>query len=387
MKRRPSATCVSRLPCRVAGGANSAVPAAGRRWRLAWLLLLPIVLEPACGRQGLPSPPEPRGPLPPQAVIARQVGQRIEVRFGVPQARSSRPAQQPLRAELIRVAYPPDTEVPEDPGAFRRRGELVQVMEADPLPSRQRVMFEDSKIDVLRGWGVGWTIRYGVRVRDRRGRPSPLVVARDLQPLDAVNAPIDLAAEPTAGGVRLEWRPPSGSQDLTYNIYRAAMGAEPPENPINSTPVGGTEFFDTTVQTGNRYVYSVRVVLDPSLPPRESDSCIPREVLAQDRFAPAAPRGLVAVQEGTSVRLFWDPNPERDLAGYRVFRRLFNRGWTRVGPDPVEQPTWVDTDVRTGQRLSYRVAAVDRVQPPNESPPSEIFELEVLTEPTPGGLP
>ena len=112
----------------------------------------------------------------------------------------------------------------------------------------------------------------------------------------------------------------------------------------------------------------------------------PVDVRATDRFAPAIPEALVRVQEGLAVRLFWRPNDERDLAGYRVYRRVDGARWTRVGPDPIEQSTFVDRDIRVGQRLAYRVSAVDRMTPPNESEFTEPVRIEIVAEPNaPGG--
>jgi hypothetical protein len=91
----------------------------------------------------------------------------------------------------------------------------------------------------------------------------------------------------------------------------------------------------------------------------------------------------VAVLVGPAVRLFWDPNPERDVMGYRVYRSRAAGAWERVGPDPVERSSYLDEDVAIGERLVYRVSAVDRAAPPNEGPQSDPVEVEILSEPPP----
>ena len=48
------------------------------------IVLAALLLFLACGKKGPPLPPEPRGPLPPTGVTARQVGEQVEVRFDVP---------------------------------------------------------------------------------------------------------------------------------------------------------------------------------------------------------------------------------------------------------------------------------------------------------------
>jgi hypothetical protein len=335
----------------------------------------------SCGKKGPPLPPEPRGPLPPTQVVARQVGGRAEVYFSVPPARGNRPSQQLLRAELIRVTYSPGVEAPPDPDAFRRRGERVAAVERDALPQGARLILSDSGLDRLPGGAVGYTLRYAVRVRDRRGRPSPLVVAEDLVPLAPPGPPQGLRAEPTADGVRLVWRAPSEEGTFKYNIYRSLADGVRAESPLNTEPLTSGEFLDSEVTTGEHYLYMVRVALADGAPPRESAGSDSFEVVAEDRFAPAPPQGLVGVQEGAAVRLFWNPNRERDLAGYRLYRRVNDAGWDRIGPDPVEQPLYLDEDVRFDQRLEYRVTAIDRTDPPNEGSPSAAVEVVVLKEP------
>jgi hypothetical protein len=344
-------------------------------------LLLLALLAPACGKKGPPLPPNPRGPLPATEVAARQLGGDVLVTFRVPEPRGQQPARQPVRAELIRVAYAPGYEAQPDPSVFRRRGELVAILEGDPLPSGELRRLVDGAIDQLQDGGIGSTLRYAVRVRDRRGRSSPLVVARDLVPVAPLPAPTALQAEPTADGVRLVWTKPAVEGQLRYNVYRAAPGEEPAPDPLNPQPLSVTEFLDGNVTVAESYLYTVRVALAESAPYREGEPSLPLEIRAEDRFPPAAPERLVAVQEGAAVRLFWDPNRERDLAGYRVYRRIGDGGWTMVGPDPVERALYLDQEVAIGQQLSYRVTAVDRADPPNESKLSVVVELELQAEP------
>jgi len=352
-------------------------------------LILTLLVVAGCGKKGPPLPPEPRGPLPPRGVAARQVGETVEFLFEVPGPRGPKPAQQPVRAELVRLTYQAGAQPPPDPDAFRRRGEVVQSLEGDPFVPGSRIRLRDLRLSELTDQGAGLTLRYAVRVLDRRGRSSPLVVAEDLVPEAPKPAPRELTAVPTADGVRLIWQPPTdGDTELKYNLYRSAPDGPEPRQPLNAEPLTVTEFLDTKAITGSRYRYFVRVVLAEGKPLREGESSVAVELVADDRFAPARPEGLVAVQEGLAVRLFWNPNGERDLAGYRMFRKVGDRDWQRIGPDPVEQSTLLDSDVAAGQRLAYRVVAIDRVDPPNVSEPSSVVELELAAEPAaPGGAP
>jgi len=420
----------------------SSVPDTGPRLRrvapvaaLAALLLLA-----ACGKKGPPVAPEPRGPHPAAEPTARQIGDTVLVYFGVPQAKGDQPTRQLEAAELVRVDYVGTFDVPPDPAAFTRRGVIVGTLDAAALVSGQRVVLEDAELDSIPGRGRGMTLRYAVRLRDQRGRWSRPAVAPDLAPLDPGGQPQGLTAEPTADGVRLVWEalepPPAepaaadgnadaepatqnsdggdetdavemapGDEEQTpgaadadedaapqlsearsrYNVYRASSGEPFPERSLNQLPLYETEYLDAAVEVGLRYVYVVRAVVADGFPLRESESSLPVGVEARDTFAPAAPQGLVAVQEGLAVRLFWNPNSERDIKGYRIYRRLHPGPWVALGPGHVEQSTYVDGDVSVGRRLSYRVTAIDRAAETNESEPSEFVELEILAEPVAPG--
>ena len=61
----------------------------------------------ACGKSGAPVPPEPRGPLPPTSVRARQIGGTAMICFTVPQPRGGKPKQALGASEVLRVTYAP----------------------------------------------------------------------------------------------------------------------------------------------------------------------------------------------------------------------------------------------------------------------------------------
>lgn len=345
------------------------------------LVVLVAGLAWACGKVGPLQPPVPRGPYPPQDVVVRQLGDRVEVALTLPRARSEEVSQAVQRTEILRVAYPRGRTAPSERDAFRVRGEVVATIDAGPANPGERVVIADPSLSELADGGIGWTLRYGVRVRDRRGRPSPLVVGRDLIPVAVAAPPRELTGRASADGVRLAWQAPEGTSDATYNVYRGPAHGALSERPLNVQPLTSPDELDATVEPGTSYRYVVRAVAAQGPPYRESLSSPEIVVDASDVFPPAFPGGLVAVQEGTGVRLLWNPGAEADLDGYRVYRAWGDGEFARVGGEIVRQPSFLDAGVTPGTLARYRVTAVDRAVPPNESAPSQTVEVRVAADP------
>jgi hypothetical protein len=62
-----------------------------------------------------------------------------------------------------------------------------------------------------------------------------------------------------AHAANLSWTA-SSTPNVTYNVYRAAASAGPFTTPLNSSPITGTTYVDTTVQAGQTYYYVVTAV-------------------------------------------------------------------------------------------------------------------------------
>jgi hypothetical protein len=83
-------------------------------------------------------------------------------------------------------------------------------------------------------------------------------------------------------------------------------------------------------------------------------SAPPVTVTAVDRTAPAPPAGL----DFTQSLLTWQPSPELDLGGYRVYRSdRPNAGFQPITPAPIRATIYSDPGYRQG--LYYAVSAVD----------------------------
>ena len=71
---------------------------------------------------------------------------------------------------------------------------------------------------------------------------------------------------------------------------------------------------------GEKRCYAVRTVETIGAFTIESDAPQPRCVTLADTFPPAAPQGVQGIPSEGAINLIWEPNPEKDLAGYIVLR-------------------------------------------------------------------
>jgi hypothetical protein len=158
---------------------------------------------------------------------------------------------------------------------------------------------------------------------------------------------------------------------FSYHVYdespsalapaSGASAAPPLSGPLRLTakPVEATSYADTRIEWGKTRCYTVRTVEtfgDVSL---ESDAPPPVCEMLQDTFPPAAPKDLRAIATERAISLIWEPSPEKDVAGYLVFRGSTPDAMQQLTFEPIMQTTFVD-GVASGTRFSYAVRAVDQ---------------------------
>ncbi|MET7539729.1 hypothetical protein ACFVY1_14200 [Streptomyces sp. NPDC058293] len=107
-----------------------------------------------------------------------------------------------------------------------------------------------------------------------------------------------------------------------------------------------------------------------------------RQTASSGRSAPSAPTGLMVEYDRNTLTatITWDPNSERDLAGYRVYRRVAeSTSWNLVsGSAPLTATSTTDVPPATGDTYAYEVHAVDRAG--NES--AAIGEWNIVSRDT-----
>lgn len=234
--------------------------------------------------------------------------------------------------------------------------------------------------------GPAGLLAYRVELQNAKGRsagPSAVVYAASGA---APKAVAELRGRGAKDGVVLEWRPElEGAEsielDRTWMDPPAepaaktadplASGKDPVEAKLRTAvaaDAGGT--VDRTAAIGRTYRYTVQRVRSvtvggQTLEVRSAPSAAVT-VAVNDVFPPSVPTGLVAVPalagEGearkAAIDLSWEPDMERRVAGYRVYRRDAAGSWVRVGPEVVTVAAFRDATVAAGQSYAYRVTAV-----------------------------
>jgi hypothetical protein len=140
--------------------------------------------------------------------------------------------------------------------------------------------------------------------------------------------------------------------ELAYNVYEGTVK-------LTKTPLAQPPFTDTRLTWGEKRCYVVRTVekLDNAM--IESAASPEACETPADTFPPAVPKALQAVASVGAITLIWEPNAERDLAGYIVVRGTSEGDLQPMMQSPITATTFKD-DLGPGTRHVYAVRAVDK---------------------------
>lgn len=242
-------------------------------------------------------------------------------------------------------------------------------------------------VDEGEGEGLAYEREYAYFVRavgfgEEIGPPSPEVTVR-VRP--APLPPTDLRAEAGDGYVILTWTPPrlgSDGRELTspvyYNLYRGTSPSSFGDRPVNPEPIAETRYTDLGLHNEVAYYYVVRATDTASPPWHESRDSNEVRAVPSDSTPPARPRHLTFAIAAEGVRLYWDPNPDPEVAGYFIYRSTHSGvGYRRLNASPQVQTTFLDlVSLPSGSVLYYAVSAVDSSPAQNESGLSEEVRVE-----------
>jgi hypothetical protein len=361
-------------------------------WNLLTCMLACAVLV-ACGTPGAPMPPELELARPVTDLRAARKGDRVFLAWTVPaQTTDHQTVRHPGPTRICRsfnfeigdcktpAAEISATQFPVPPFESKRGA---------PAP-RIQATFTDSLPQDLQTQNPTAQITYAVSILNQSGRSAGLSNLVQVPSAPTLLPPENFNATVQSDGVLLSWECPRPAGEEVPHIshrlrlYRreqAKQSAAPSAAKIGDVDFADCsrpQFLDQTFEWEKSYDYFASVVTVVSLPGKPEvevegiDSAVV-PVFARDTFPPAAPTGLQAVFSGVGqapfVDLVWSPDTEADLAGYNIFRREEGSQPVKLNADPVKAPAYHDTNVQSGKKYFYSVAAIDERN--NQSAPSE----------------
>jgi hypothetical protein len=352
------------------------------------LSIVTALITVGCGKKGNPLPPLRPVPSRIADFAAHLADGRVELRFTVPVNGDGSTPNAVSRVEIYRVATPAGATAPSAndvlAGAKAPLAEIQVRPETDADRSAERpdeapaagepATFVDPADAADPGGAAVWTyVAVGVAGRNRRG---PLSAALHV-PLTALpDPPADLLVSSTEQALRVSWSP-STEQAASVRILAVDRTGASPPTVLTPQPVTGGEFA-MPVEFGRERCFSARTVKENAGVTLEGPLSPTRCATPIDTYAPAAPSGLQAIQEGSAITLNWTGVDAADLAGYVVLRGDGD-GVTLVPltRTPVTGTTYSDATVTPGATYTYSVYAVDNAPTANVSEQSNRYTVTV----------
>ncbi len=283
------------------------------------------------------------------------------------------------RADIYRLAEPLVEPLTLSEEEFASNSTLIASLPiADSDFKKKRLTF----IDTLEFTEQAARLRYAIRFVNESGQKASFSNYFLIEPTNRIaNNPKNLSVELTEESIILRWEKPLANVDnsqpaniLGYNVYRAGESTE--STLLNSGVVTDSKFSDKFFDFGKNYKYFVRTVsLGNNSEPVESSNSNSVEILPEDIFAPSPPSAVTIAAAPNNLSIFFAVNPERDVAGYRIYRTTdLNQPkseWKLLNSQLVLTNTFQDIKVESGKTYYYYLTAVDKAG--NISEPSEVF--------------
>lgn len=345
---------------------------------LAFITLVSLTAL-CCGKRTPPLPPVER--VSQRATISGfQQGDQILVSWKMP-PRNTTPNDTIFisRVDVYRLAEPINSPQDITEEEFSNRSTLIQtipVNETDfflnTLTFRDELKFSDQSA----------RLHYAIRFVNTSGQKAAFSNLLTIEPSAKIaGRPENLTFGISQEAILLKWSKPETNVDgstpvnvLGFNIYRKAE-SENEARKLNTSPVTEQSFSDNFFEFEKKYIYFVRSVSVGSTGvPVESSSSAEIEFTSKDTFPPSAPESLTIAASPNSVSIFFAANPEKDIAGYKIYRStdqsLPLTEWELLTGEPIKTNTFQDKTISSGEKYFYYIIAIDVFG--NASKPSQI---------------
>jgi hypothetical protein len=204
--------------------------------------------------------------------------------------------------------------------------------------------------------------------------PATPAIAYDEAGIDVSWRPAPLAAgiqPPATGGLLPARYIGMELSSYAYHVYDvsppAISDAEKTATPqlakdvrLTSEAVAEPVYHDTRMDWGATRCYTVRTLETIAGLTLQSDAAPPACVTLVDTFPPGAPGELQTVAREGAIDLIWEPNTEKDLAGYVVLRGTPEGKLEEIKRLSAGETTFTDA-VKAGIQYEYAVQAIDKM--------------------------
>jgi hypothetical protein len=350
------------------------------------LLLLSLsalaLLLAGCGKRRPPQPPLESVPQRTELLSGAQRGNQVVLSWPAPLRNASSGSVQSIRRiDIYRLAEKPTAPLPLTEEEFATRSTLIGSVPYETIGTAVETI---NYIDTLELAGEPTRLRYALRYVNAAGQRASFSNFLLIEPAARIaEPPVLLNQAVSEAGINITWKAPAANIDgstpvnlLGYNVYRIESSQnELSQVPLNTSLVSGTSYVDKNFRFGEKYTYIVRSVsLGTGGAQVESLNSNALAVETQDVFAPSAPTDIRINAAPGRISLFFPANPERDVAGYNVYRSLDpdlpKERWVKLNDALLTRTTYQDETVESGKKYFYYLTAVDTAG--NTSPASEV---------------
>lgn len=247
------------------------------------------------------------------------------------------------------------------------------------IPSR----LPEKAADSSDGLVAGYVYTYFVIALDAVGVSSAPSTPIECPWVAIPAAPENPIVQVSKNNVHVSWTKPSENclgkplDDISsYEIFRSE--ALTPEVFKHVFTVDGNklEKIDNTVVMDSVYQYKIRAVIFKSIPGEFSNSVTADTA---NVYPPSPPTQLTGAVRPAGVFLNWRASEDKDIAGYRVYRRSSKQvDFKLLNPENlVISTTYIDETVKKDETYSYRLTSVDKSANTNESEPGNTWTVTV----------
>ena len=175
-------------------------------------------------------------------------------------------------------------------------------------------------------------------------------------------APKHVVGRATTNSIVLSWDANKEPDIYVYRVYKNTYPDTSNATLVQFVFHPDTNFIDNDFLPNSFYYYWIMAVDSLGPFPHFYESNLSHGIkVSTDIIAPAAPSGLFATSNDTSIILNWDTNPENDLSYYKIYRRIKNDIHQISLLDSVFEPktSYYDSAVLQDTTYDYWISAVD----------------------------